>query len=229
MVGDTMKWAITGEVDRIVTNSWMQTYSGRILRIFDPDLPSVCIEDIAHALSMKCRFGGHCKKFYSVAEHSVHMSRAHRVATHHDMAKQICMADKRGFLMHDIGEYALPDVVPALKRRLWVWTPTGMMTFKDFEMKLVERLIHHLRINSGISEEIVIAWHGETVKWYDMRMLALERDIMMEEPDEDWGAMADPIEGVIIKHWSPEQAKVEFLIEYEKLMEVKHDAGTELG
>lgn len=215
-----LTWAVSQETDRIVANSWMQTFTGRAFRIFDPDLRTVHIEDIAHALSMKCRFNGHCKKFYSVAEHSVLMARAHKVPTHHYIATQVAMSDKRGLLMHDIGEYVLPDVPRPIKPHLWVWTPTGMMTFKDFEEKLVERLIHHLRINSGIDRDIYIAWHGEAVKWFDMRMLALERDTVMSESDEEWGAMADPIENVTIKHWSPEQAKLEFLLEYNELMEV---------
>lgn len=50
---------------------WTQTYSGR--RITPTNLmPSqVFREDIEHALSMKCRYNGHCKLFYSVAEHCV--------------------------------------------------------------------------------------------------------------------------------------------------------------
>ena len=50
---------------------WTQTYSGHKItptRL----LPSqVFRADIEHALSMKCRYNGHCKHFYSVAEHCV--------------------------------------------------------------------------------------------------------------------------------------------------------------
>ena len=53
---------------------WMQTYTGRQFWPIDPRANEVHIEDIAHALSMMCRYNGHCRTFYSVAEHSVLVS-----------------------------------------------------------------------------------------------------------------------------------------------------------
>lgn len=47
---------------------WIQTYKGKRFRLDDPKFD---IEEIAHALSLQCRFTGHIKDFYSVAEHSV--------------------------------------------------------------------------------------------------------------------------------------------------------------
>jgi hypothetical protein len=37
----------------------------------DPHEDDIDIEDIAHSLSMQCRFGGHTREFYSVAQHCV--------------------------------------------------------------------------------------------------------------------------------------------------------------
>lgn len=54
---------------------WMQTYTGRQFWPLDPRPEDVHIEDIAHALAMLCRFGGHATTFYSVAQHSVLVSR----------------------------------------------------------------------------------------------------------------------------------------------------------
>lgn len=53
---------------------WIQTYTGRQYWPNDPRPEDVDIVDIAHALSMECRYGGHCSEFYSVAEHCLHIS-----------------------------------------------------------------------------------------------------------------------------------------------------------
>lgn len=53
---------------------WMLTASGRAYWPSDPRSEDVCIEDIASHLSKLCRFTGACNRFYSVAEHSVHVS-----------------------------------------------------------------------------------------------------------------------------------------------------------
>lgn len=54
--------------------SWIQTYTGKKFDPMNPTFDSINITDIAHALSMTCRFGGHCNRFYSVAEHCIHIT-----------------------------------------------------------------------------------------------------------------------------------------------------------
>lgn len=59
----------------VPTNYEVETFSGRYVDTGNPSPESICIEDIAHALSSICRFGGHSLRFYSVAEHAVFVSR----------------------------------------------------------------------------------------------------------------------------------------------------------
>jgi 5'-deoxynucleotidase YfbR-like HD superfamily hydrolase len=48
-----------------------RTYTGQTVDVFNPDPATINIQDIAHSLSMQCRFGGHTNVFYSVAQHSI--------------------------------------------------------------------------------------------------------------------------------------------------------------
>jgi hypothetical protein len=57
------------------TGDWIVTYTSKQFYITDPHPDDVDIIDIAHALSMLCRYGGHSAKFYSVAQHSVEVFR----------------------------------------------------------------------------------------------------------------------------------------------------------
>jgi hypothetical protein len=53
----------------------LTTISGKKVDFYRPVMSMISLEDIAHALSHICRFNGHVHKFYSVAEHSVLLSK----------------------------------------------------------------------------------------------------------------------------------------------------------
>jgi 5'-deoxynucleotidase YfbR-like HD superfamily hydrolase len=55
-------------------DSWISTYHGGRFYAFEPKAEDIQIEDIAHALSLTCRYSGHCKFFFSVAQHSIGVS-----------------------------------------------------------------------------------------------------------------------------------------------------------
>lgn len=98
----------------------LHTYTGKMFNPFNPDLESICIEDIAHALSNTCRFGGHSKEYYSVAEHSV-------------LVSMLC-DESNAFegLMHDAAEAYLGDIPTPLKERL-----PGFMELEDSVLKFI--------------------------------------------------------------------------------------------
>ncbi len=83
---------------------WIQTYTGRKFWPLDPRPEDVDIEDIAHALSNQCRFSGHTRRHYSVAQHSLLVS--HHVPDEH----------KLWALLHDASEAYLQDVSTPVKR-----------------------------------------------------------------------------------------------------------------
>lgn len=102
---------------------WMETFTGRKFWPLDPRQDDVDILDIAHALSMQCRYGGHSLRFYSVAEHSVLMAR--NVAPQHALWA----------LMHDAAEAYLADVPRPLKRNL--------VGYKEAEAKVMAAICDH--------------------------------------------------------------------------------------
>src|SRR3954452_24087398 len=53
---------------------YLQTVSRRFVNPFDADPDQLDMGDITRALANTCRFGGHCRSFYSVAQHSVIVS-----------------------------------------------------------------------------------------------------------------------------------------------------------
>ena len=89
----------------------INTWGGQPFDFINPQPTSIFIEDIAHALSLQCRFNGHCDKFYSVAEHSIEVCR---------------LVESRGYslvvimtaLLHDAAEAYIGDIVSPLKKRL---------------------------------------------------------------------------------------------------------------
>lgn len=83
--------------------SWIMTYTGKKFYPLNPRIEDIDIEDIAHALSMKCRYTGHCNAFYSVAQHSYIAS----LLSDRNLALTA--------LMHDASEAYLPDVARPIK------------------------------------------------------------------------------------------------------------------
>ena len=113
---------------------YLQTVSGRWVNPFDPDPEQLDAGDIARALANQCRFGGHSRVFYSVAQHSVIVSEL--VEQRGGDAEDVFAA-----LMHDATEAYLGDMPHPLKHR----SPLGA-AFKEAEQHLEAAIREHFRI-----------------------------------------------------------------------------------
>ena len=58
-----------------MNNNCITTYTGRHIDPLHPDPDMICIEDIAHALSLICRGNGQVKTFFSVGQHCINCAR----------------------------------------------------------------------------------------------------------------------------------------------------------
>lgn len=167
------------------------TYSGRriVIREFTPD--DISIIDIAHSLSNICRFTGHPKEFYSVAQHSVLV--ADNVKT---------LEEKRTALLHDATEAYLNDLASPIKASIELG-----------EYKRMED-IYHTVINERFNLEPI----GPTIKQADLEALFTEKRDVLLHPDADWG-WGDEIKrwDETIIPLGPKQAKILFLRRFSEL------------
>lgn len=92
-------------------SSWIETYSGIKFSLEDPQFEPI---DIAHALANLCRFNGHTRQFYSVAEHSLLVS---ALVYHMGGNQQQCLEA----LLHDATEAYMSDVPAPFKQMLPDW------------------------------------------------------------------------------------------------------------
>lgn len=175
-----------------VTRAWIQTASGGMFHILDPQPEEIKIEDIAHALGMLCRFTGHGRLFYSVAEHSVFASR-------------LDQKNPLWALLHDASEAYIAD----LNRPLKHFTQAGPAYLE------VEKIV----MNAICKKFGLPLEQPESVHKADNMMLYIEKDQLMwpMEWDTKWGE--PPKEKSIIKlgGWSPQIAKAEFLHRFYEL------------
>lgn len=170
--------------------AWIQTYSGRRFNPTNPNPDAIVIQDIAHALSMQCRFTGHTKKFYSVAQHSVYVS-------------HICNEeDALWGLLHDASEAYLVDVPRPLKRS------GKFQAYLDFEAQMQEAICK--RFGLPIQEP-------PSVKKADTKLLATEARDLMSPLHSDWVNRTTPLP-FTIEAWDHQKAKNMFMQRFYELI-----------
>lgn len=178
------------------TRSLILTYSGIAIDPLDATVDQIAIEDIAHATANICRYTGHVREFYSVAEHSV------RVAE---------LLEERGFdtesqfngLMHDASEAYLGDVARPIKDTSDVGT-----LYKGAEDILMTLIAKKYGLTWPLSEEI---------GWADYVLLRTEQRDLMPYPNDLYSLEEYEVLEDEIKPWEPKLAEVEFLSKFQSL------------
>ena len=166
---------------------WFQAFSGRAFYPLDPDPYEIDIADIAHALARCCRFAGHVTRFYSVAEHSVHVS--------YEVADGMALEG----LMHDASEAYIGDMIRPLK--------IAMDAYRAAEERL-ERMIAEV---FGLRFP-----YYPDVKRADTALLMSERIALVKSPPFPWKERAEPSRQTIWA-LSPEEAERRFLARFREL------------
>lgn len=175
------------EIDAPRNGDWIQTFTGRQFWPLDPKPGDIDIRDVAHALSNMCRYAGHCRKFYSVAEHSVLVSGY--------LPEQF----KLWGLLHDASEAYLVDIPRPVKPYLTGYLPA--------EEKLMAAVCEQF----GLDPEM-----PAIVKDADNRILLDEKQQNTTRTNHQWTLHGEPL-GVTLHCWAPERAEREFISAFNAL------------
>jgi uncharacterized protein len=147
-----------------MSDTWIQTFTGRKFDLLEVSPEQIQIKDIAHALSLICRFAGHTRKFYSVADHSIFVSKI--------VPKNLKLAA----LLHDAAEAYLGDISRPLKQLLKKSSPCYSMMEDNLNRCIEERFA--LKRHSLTSSIIIYA---------DNVSLSTEKRDLLNECEEEWG------------------------------------------
>lgn len=147
----------------LYTTSTIRTFTGIYVDFLNPTPEMFNVEDIAHALSMHCRFAGHIPVFYSVAQHSI--SVAEMVEPEHRLAA----------LLHDASEAYLQDIPSPFKRHM-----------HDYQY-------HEARFEKIIAQAFNLEYPlHQSIKDADRRQLEFEWQALVVEGPNKWYPMGQP-------------------------------------
>lgn len=141
----------------------MQTYTGALVDLQSFSQADVRLPDIAHALSLINRYTGHTLYPYTVAQHSVIVSK-------------LCSPENALWgLMHDASEAYLGDVASPLKHML--------PQYRTLEQHVQREIAKRFGLTWPMPDEVHDA---------DTRVLLAEKAWLMSV-EHDWGIEATPV------------------------------------
>ncbi len=185
-------------------SSWIQSRHGRQLFPLDCRPEDLHLDDIASSLSKICRFGGHCKEFYSVAEHSVRVS-------------MVLPDDYASWgLLHDAAEMLIGDIVRPLKRHLfYALGDMGSAEFSidDIEHQILGCVAKRFNLPSFTGDLL------EAVTAADNTLLITEKRDLLTMPPKEWTDIKGDIVALPekIRPWEWQVSEQQFLLRAKQL------------
>lgn len=191
--------------------TWITTFTGKKFDLLSPTEDMLCLEDIAHSLSMQCRYNGHTKTFYSVAQHCCLMvEQGRRLGWPEGVLKYV--------LFHDAAEAYTGDLPRPLKFIL------------DYQFERIEEDIEEVIFSKylelGFDSDKVFAVFKSDVKVLDDQFLCLEAYHLMSNWQHVWRAFDKEFLKTVnelsehvttINCWNSDQAEENFLEECKQL------------
>ncbi|WP_339521765.1 phosphohydrolase [Pseudomonas sp. EL_65y_Pfl2_R96] len=141
--------------------TWIITHSGRQFDLVNPTAAMISPNDIAHALAHLCRFNGHTRTHYSVAQHSMLVSSL--VPAKHQLVA----------LLHDATEAYIGDMTRPLK--------SIMPGHRVIETLIWHAICARFNLDPTLPECVVRA---------DLAALATERRDLMPDHPTEWECLS---------------------------------------
>lgn len=141
--------------------SYITTYTGKHFDPVNPDASLLCIEDIAHALSLLCRGNGHVQTFFSAGQHCIACAKE---AQARGLSARLVLA----CLLHDASECYMSDVPRPFKQAL--------PEYNRLEDRLLD-MIYTQFLGSPLNaeEQHVLKEIDNAMLWYDLTFLLHEK------------------------------------------------------
>jgi 5'-deoxynucleotidase YfbR-like HD superfamily hydrolase len=174
--------------------NWILTHSGRQFDLLAPTAAMISPHDIAHALANLCRFNGHTREHYSVAQHSLIV--CDLVPEKHQLSA----------LIHDATEAYLGDMTRPLKAL--------MPEYRKAEQRVWVAICDRFNIPQALPESVIRA---------DMVALATERRDLMPHHLGEWQCLNGiPVMPERITPMSAQEASMKFFNRLMELMQGEH-------